>query len=220
MAIGLATRGQAVYVNQITERIVMASRGRPRSFDREQALERLMEVFWSKGYEGTQLTDLMSAIGVGAPSFYAAFGSKEAAFMEAVDLYIATVGSRSMQPLQAAPTAREGIRGMLEGSVEVAVSTKPGGCMLILGVVNCLSEHQPAREYLFNARRKTVDLIRACLRRGVEDGNLPEDTEIDRLAAFYHGVIQAISFQARDGAKREELEALIGPALAALPFPS
>ncbi len=195
----------------------MASRGRPRSFDREKALERLLEVFWSKGYEGTQLNDLMAAIRVGPPSFYAAFGSKEAAFKEAVDLYIATVGSRPMLPLQAAPTAKEGIRGMLEGTVNVALSANPGGCMLILGVVNCLPENQPAREYLLSARRKTVELIQACLRRGIEDGNLPKGTDIDLLAAFYHGVMQAISFQARDGATRPELEALIEPAMAAFP---
>lgn len=137
--------------------------------------------------------------------------------MEAVDLYIATIGSRPMQPLRAALTAKEGIRGMLEGTVDVALSAKPGGCLLILGVVNCLPENQPAREYLLDARRKTVELIRACLRRGVEDGNLPEGTDIDLLAAFYHGVMQAISFQARDGATRPELEALIEPAMAAFP---
>ena len=195
----------------------MASRGRPRSFDRDQALERLMEVFWSKGYEGTQLNDLMSALGIGPPSFYAAFGSKETAFLEAVDLYIGKIGSRPMQPLESAPTAREGIRAMLEGSIDVALSTKPGGCLLVLGVVNCLPENQPAREYLLKARRKTLELIRACLRRGVENGDLPEDTKIDPLAAFYHGVMQAISFQARDGATRPELEALIEPAMTALP---
>lgn len=58
----------------------MAPRGRPRSFDRDQALERVMQVFWAKGYEGAQLTDLVAAIGITPPSFYAAFGSKEAAF--------------------------------------------------------------------------------------------------------------------------------------------
>lgn len=195
----------------------MASRGRPRSFDREKALERLMEVFWSKGYEGTQIGDLTSAINIGPPSFYAAFGSKEAAFLEAVDLYIATVGSRPMRALADSPTAREGIREMLRGSVDVALSAKPGGCMLILGVVNCPPDSGPARDCLMAARRKTVDHIRARLRRGIEDGALPEDTETDRLAAFYHGVMQAISFQARDGATRPELEALIEPAMAALP---
>lgn len=194
----------------------MSPRGRPRSFDRDQALERAMEVFWSKGYEATQLDDLMSAIGIAAPSFYAAFGSKEAAFIEAVDLYVVTVGSRSMRALEAAPTTREGIRAMLACSVDVALSSKSGGCLLILGAVNCLPSHQPAREHLMNARRKTVTLIRARLQHGVEGGDLAETVDVNQLAAFYHGVLQAISFQARDGATRAELEALIEPAMAAL----
>ena len=70
-----------------------SARGRPRGFDRDLALERLMQVFWAKGYEGAQLNDLTAAIGVKPPSFYAAFGSKEAAFREAIDLYIATIGA-------------------------------------------------------------------------------------------------------------------------------
>lgn len=194
----------------------MAIRGRPRSFDRDDALARVMEVFWAKGYEGAQVGDLIAAIGITPPSFYAAFGSKEAAFREAVDLYIATVGSHPMRALEQAPTAREGIRAMLAGSIDVALSAKPGGCLLILGVVNCVPENKPARDHLLEARRKTLDLIRARLRKGVKDGDIAEDTEIEHLAAFYHGVMQAVSFQARDGAARAELEALIGPAMSAL----
>lgn len=194
----------------------MPPRGRPRSFDRDDALTRIMEVFWAKGYEGAQLNDLTAAIGIAPPSFYAAFGSKEAAFLEAVELYIATVGSRPMLPLETASTARDGIRGMLEGTIDVALSAKPGGCLLILGVVNCLPENQPARDCLLHARRKTVTLIQACLQRGVAAGDLPKDADIDRLAAYFHGIMQAISFQARDGATRAELEALIEPAMAAL----
>lgn len=198
----------------------MAPRGRPRSFDRDQALGRLMEVFWSKGYEGTQLTDLMAAIDVGPPSFYAAFRSKEAAFLEAVDLYLAGVGSRPMQPLIEAPTARDAIRGMLSASVDVALSTRPGGCLLILGAVNGLPADRRARDRLLAARRDTVEQIRACLRRGVAAGNLAGGADLNGLAAFYLGIMQAISLQARDGATRPALEALIAPALAALPPPA
>ncbi|MCJ2140740.1 TetR/AcrR family transcriptional regulator [Methylobacterium sp. E-066] len=193
-----------------------SARGRPRGFDRDQALERLMQVFWAKGYEGAQLNDLTAAIGVNPPSFYAAFGSKEAAFREAIDLYIATVGSAQMRALDAAATVRDGLRAMLEGSVEVALSTKPGGCLLILGVVNCLPANEAVREHLMRARRRTVEVVSDRLRRGVADGELAADTDIPRLAAFYHGILQAISFQARDGATRADLRALIDPALRAL----
>lgn len=193
-----------------------APRGRPRSFDRDQALERVMETFWAKGYEGAQLNDLTAAIGITPPSFYAAFGSKEAAFREAVDLYVETVGARTRHALEKAASVRDSIRAMLESSIDVALSSKPGGCLLILGVVNCLPDNRPAREHLLQARRKTVDMIVARLRRAMKDGELPADTDVARLAAFYHGILQAISFQARDGAKRKELHALIDPAMTPL----
>ena len=193
-----------------------SARGRPRGFDRDQALERLMQVFWARGYEGAQLNDLTAAIGVKPPSFYAAFGSKEDAFREAIDLYIATIGSAPMRALEEAATVRDGLRAMLEGSVAVALSAKPGGCLLILGVVNCLPANEAVRAHLLNARRKTVELVAARLRRGVVDGELPVDTDIPCLATFFHGIMQAISFQARDGATRADLYALIEPALRAL----
>lgn len=193
-----------------------SARGRPRGFDRDQALERLMQVFWAKGYEGTQLNDLTAAIGIKPPSFYAAFGSKEAAFREAIDLYIATIGSAQMRALEASATVRDGLRAMLEGSVAVALSAKPGGCLLILGAVNCLPANEAVRVHLLQARYKTVALVADRLRRGVAEGELPADTDIPRLAAFYHGIMQAISFQARDGATWADLQALIDPALRAL----
>ncbi|MFD1881174.1 TetR/AcrR family transcriptional regulator [Paracoccus pacificus] len=198
----------------------MAIKGRPRSFDRDQALHRVMEVFWAKGYEGAQINDLIAAIGITPPSFYAAFGSKEAAFHEAVDLYLATVGSAPKRALDEAATTKAAIRAALQSSVDVALSSQSGGCLLILGVVNCLPENQTARAHLMQARRKTVEMLRKRLERGVDEGELPGDMDVNRLAAFYHGVMQAISFQARDGATRDELEALIEPALTALPLQS
>jgi AcrR family transcriptional regulator len=57
--------------------------GRPRSFDREEALEKAVEAFWERGYDGTSISDLTTTIGIAAPSLYAAFGDKERLFEEA-----------------------------------------------------------------------------------------------------------------------------------------
>lgn len=196
----------------------MATRGRPRSFDRSVALQAMMNVFWAKGYEGAQLVDLTAAAGIGPPSFYAAFGSKEAAFCEAVDHYIVTVGAPPMQVLEQAGKVQEGLRAMLLGSVDVALSTHPGGCMLVLGVVNCLPENEGALRYLQQTRIKTVDLISARLERAKAEGELNDTASIPQLARFFHGIMQAISFQAREGASRQQLADLIEPALAILPL--
>lgn len=198
----------------------MVTRGRPRSFDRDLALRRIMEVFWAKGYEGAQLNDLIVAIGVTPPSFYAAFGSKEAAFREAVELYLATAGSVVPQVLEEGLTAHQSIRDMLMASIDTALSAPhSGGCLLILGVVNCQQETAPLRDLLKSTRRDTEARIRTRLERAVAEGDLPGSTNPDMLASYYGTVMQGLSMQARDGATREALEALVAPALAALPAP-
>ena len=61
--------------------------GRPRAFDMEKALQKALEVFWRKGYEGASLPDLCEAMGINKPSLYAAFGNKEQLFLKAIELY-------------------------------------------------------------------------------------------------------------------------------------
>ncbi|TSD86729.1 TetR/AcrR family transcriptional regulator [Mycobacterium sp. KBS0706] len=176
-----------------------------------------MEVFWAKGYEGAQLVDLTAAMGINPPSFYAAFGPKEALFREALDRYLATDGAGSMQALETGATTRESILGMLTASAEIALAS-PGarGCMLILGLVNGLPENDGLRLHLAGLRRETTERIRRRLRRGVEDGDLPAGTDIDGLATFFGTMLQGLSLQARDGASREQLLAAASAAVKAL----
>ena len=54
----------------------MAKPGRPRSFDKQKALDAALQVFWRKGYEGAWLAELTSAMGIEKPSMYAAFGDR------------------------------------------------------------------------------------------------------------------------------------------------
>jgi AcrR family transcriptional regulator len=191
----------------------MADRGRPRKFDRHEALLQAMNIFWAKGYEGTQLTDLTAAMGINPPSFYAAFGSKEAAFREAVELYEATVAAGPLRALETNESTREAIRAMLIGGVDRAGSV---GCMMMLGVVNCLPANEPLRALLLSIRQRGREAIRRRLERGVREGDIPPDTDVERLTTFYSAIPQAISLQARDGASREQLEDVVISAMAAL----
>lgn len=192
------------------------SLGRPRSFDRDIALQKMLSVFWSKGYVAAQLADLTRAAGIAAPSFYAAFGSKEEAFREAVSLYIATVGAEPMRVLEAEGDLRTNLQAMLRASVDVALQQPPGGCLLILGAIECSKDQQAPQTLLHEARKLTRSLIHARLERAREQGELPPKTDVARGAAFLHGIMQMISFQARDGATRAELEGLIPLAMTAV----
>ncbi|WP_223881565.1 TetR/AcrR family transcriptional regulator [Affinibrenneria salicis] len=193
------------------------ARGRPRSFDRDTALQRAMDIFWAKGYEAAQLSELMAAIGINPPSFYAAFGSKEALYREALDLYLSTAGSASMKALAETGNIRDVIKAMLLASLDTALSSpSSGGCLVSLGLVNCQAQNASLRDHMRELRRSTLRLIRQRLERAIADGELPTDTDTDRLATYFAAIIQGISLQAQDGAGRETLLGIVETSMTVL----
>ena len=74
-------------------------RGRPRSFDEGDALEKATQVFWSKGYDGVTIDDLVEGMGVGRPSLYAVFGDKRAIFLRVLKAYAEAKGARAAKAL-------------------------------------------------------------------------------------------------------------------------
>ncbi|MFY3742585.1 TetR/AcrR family transcriptional regulator [Anaeromyxobacter sp. Red801] len=198
----------------------MATRGRPRSFDRGEALRKAMEVFWDRGYGGASMADLTRAMGINSPSLYAAFGSKAALFREAVDLYAATEGAAGGRCAPDEATAREAVRAMLRGTVQALTAAgKPRGCLIVLGA--CQGGAPDAGEAaevdgLLRARRaRAVDDVRRRLRRGIEQGDVPPGADVEALTAFYATVLHGLSLRARDGASRAELLGIVESALAA-----
>lgn len=195
----------------------MARRGRPRSFDRADALRQAMEVFWALGYEGATLTDLQQAMGgITAPSFYAAFGSKEELFREAVELYSRTLGAPMMKALADQPTARGAIEALLEAAVESFVKPgKPRGCMLVLSAMNGMPANKNVQDHLRGLRARRRKAIQQRLQRGVAEGELPSGLDLSALASFYTTVVDGLAIQARDGASRKALQFAARCAMAA-----
>ncbi|GAA4540558.1 TetR/AcrR family transcriptional regulator [Amycolatopsis samaneae] len=196
----------------------MSPRGRPRAFDREGALTKAMYVFWARGYEGASLADLTAAMGINPPSLYAAFGGKEALFREAVKHYCAVYGGFTERALREQPTARAAVEAVLRDNARDYVDpAHPSGCMVVLAATNCTPANQGVHDHLRALRRETQESITRRLREGVEDGELPEDTDVEALGGFFTTVLNGLSVQARDGATLPELTASIDVALVAWP---
>jgi len=200
-----------------TQKAEVQPRGRPRSFDREDALLRAMRVFWEFGYEGATLTALQEAMGgIAPPSFYAAFGSKDALFREAVELYSRTLGLPMMNALEEGQTVRASIEALLNAAVESFC--KPGlprGCMLVQGALDGAPANQNVQDYVRSLRVRRQKAIQKRLRRGIDEGELPSDLDLSAVACFYTTVIDGLAIQARDGAPRKALNFAAHCAMAA-----
>jgi AcrR family transcriptional regulator len=195
----------------------MAPRGRPRTFDPDAALRKALDLFWERGYEGTSLNDLAQAMGIASASIYACFGSKEDLFRKVMALYGATSGEPPRRALREEPTARAAIHAMLRATAdEISRPDTPHGCMLILAAPTGAVENSAVREFLADRRRDMRNTIRDRLARGVDDGDLTASpARLDAIARYYTTVVQGLSVQARDGADRGELEAVVTCAMAA-----
>jgi AcrR family transcriptional regulator len=192
--------------------------GRPREFDRDAALEAAMLLFWRKGFATTSMNDLCEAMGIRSPSLYAAFGSKEALYLEAVDHYVRTVGPPVWGRLAEGATARAGVESLLLAATERLPKSRatPAGCMAALAAVG--DEWPPAiANVVRKVRQKMLSNLRSRLEAAVADGELPASTDIDPLSRFYLSVFEGMAIQARDGASRAELRGVVATAMAAWP---
>jgi AcrR family transcriptional regulator len=183
-------------------------RGRPRAFDRDAALARAMVLFWRKGFEATSIADLTQAMGIGSPSLYAAFGSKEALYIEALRHYRATYDQRGLNSLRSDMPAREAIERYLMGAAAALAGDidHPAGCMVTLASV-CADEHRDLHDLMRTERQVSFDLLKQRLCKAVEEGEIPASVDAHALARYVQTVIFGISVLARDGGSRHDLEA-------------
>jgi AcrR family transcriptional regulator len=194
------------------------ARGRPRTFDREHALKSAMDVFWARGYDGASLEELQKAMGdISPPSFYAAFGSKDALFKEVVQRYRDTIGNRVAGALQASPV-EAGIDAMMRTAVEVFLSNDAApGCMVSLGALNSTRTNRDAHEQMRAMRCEGNEMIRQRLLRAVDEGELPKGLPLADIAGFYTTFIHGLAVRARDGATKSQLLTSVDGAMAAWP---
>ena len=190
------------------DKTVPGTRGRPRAFDRSIALSQATRVFWQKGYEATSMNDLTQAMGIGAPSLYAAFGSKEQLYAESLRHYAQSYEAYVWGRFHAAKTAREAVKSFLLDSAATltgCVIDIPRGCMVALASVG-REGHRELSELVRSARAVTLERLKKRLEQAVADGEIPPSVDIHALARFVQTVQNGMSILARDGAVRAELE--------------
>jgi AcrR family transcriptional regulator len=192
-------------------------RGRPLAFNQDEALDKALRIFWSRGYEGASMAELTEALGINKPSIYAAFGNKEELFRKALVRY-ATGPAAFVGESMREPTTRLVVEKFLTKAVDFfSDKSTPNGCMIVQGALTCGQGSSNIQQELVAYRSSIETTLTKRFELAKTQGDLPPDTNVKQLAKYIATIHQGMSVQATSGATKEELLAIVEIALKNLP---
>lgn len=190
--------------------------GRPREFGIDDAIEKATGLFWRNGYDGTSLSDLTKTIGISPPSFYFAFGSKEAFFKQVIERYFVEQ-SRIVEAAFRKPTPRAVVKHFLHGYADMITDPHHApGCLAMNSALPCASG-DPLRKWLAELREKMQSRFRDRFAEAREGEGVPAGIDADALARLVLVIAWGIAVEAQSGASRKDLRRTIALALPAWP---
>jgi AcrR family transcriptional regulator len=194
---------------------VSRPRGRPRGFDPDEVLDRVIPVFWACGYDGASMEDLTAASGLARPSLYAAFGDKRGLFLAALDRYAATLGRGPVDALAGAEAPDSGIRAFLDAAVDLVAGDggRPHGCLLACAAADAAECDAGVRERLAAVMAATEAAIAAQAVGWRESGMRHVVPDPKGLGALLATLMQGLAVRARAGAARADLQRVSASAL-------
>src|SRR5271168_2896404 len=189
-------------------------RGRPRSFDETEALERATQVYWSKGYDGVTIDDLVAGMGVGRPSLYAVFGDKRTLFLRVLRAYAERKGAAAAKALLSPQGLRESIAGFLRYAVESATEKGSArGCLMVcvapvvddMVCVAPVVDDAEVRRFLQKAAAGGAALVEGRFRDGITAGEIPSDFPVAVRAIQVTDFARSLTMRALIGTPRKTL---------------
>jgi AcrR family transcriptional regulator len=185
--------------------MTVATIGRPRSFDVDEALDAALVVFWRQGYEGTTLTDLSSAMGINRPALYAAFESKKELLVRAIDRYYAVDAARTFQVLEE-PTAWAVTEQYLLRSIDQLTNPdRPLGCFVLQTALVCSDENADIAALMARQRKLEQDMLTQRYGRAQHEGDLLSGEDPAALARFVFTFRHGLAVMACSGTSRDQL---------------
>ena len=192
-------------------------RGRPREFEINDAVRDAMNVFWTRGYHATSMTDLISGVGLSRGSLYKAFGDKKTLFLRALNCY-AEAGLDELAEVLAAPGS---IKEALRAALTIYVPLSAGelgqrGCMVMATAAEMLPHDPEVGACVRDTFRRIQALLVDAIRRGQAKGEMTSDQDASDVARFLVCQIEGMRLLGKVGATRQEMSAVVAAAMRSL----
>lgn len=184
-------------------------RGRPRGFDEGAALDGALLAFWTRGFAGTSMDHLTTAMDLHRPSVYGAFGNKEVLYAAAVERYVNTLGRAMLAALDGKAGLAKEIKAFYVAVIDVVTGAHgPRGCPVACTLPAEAESSPTARRQLASVLARLDGTVQARLAAARRGGELPDTADAKTLAQVVTSGMLALSIRGRSGASRRELTKL------------
>lgn len=206
-------------MSQVQDCDVKKCRGRPKVFDREAALDKALTLFWTHGYEGTSLADLVAATGAKAPTLYAEFVNKEGLFRAAMERYVEKFSAWREAALgdDQLPVDRAIEAYFRATAACFTVRDSPGGCFFICTSTALSAASAEIATMLQQQHQSQEHVLKDFLLARQQRGELSASVNIPALSRYLSCMLQGMSVRAREGVERDDLESIIDTLMAMWP---
>ena len=189
---------------------------RPRTFDRQEVLDRAMQLFCERGFESTSIQDLVDCMGIGRASLYDTFGSKEALMFEAMDCYVARMKQHLLDALHADAPAPQVVRNLLQSVVERSLTGEAKSCLVAKSAMLTGGQHAQIMDRVITFVNTIEEELFLVLSRGIAAGEIPAAKNPRDLARFFTFSIQGINMTAHTQGDRHALQSVVEVTLSVL----
>ena len=190
---------------------------RPISFEQKEVLDKVVALFWERGFEATSIQDLVEATGLNRSSLYNSFGSKEGLFAAALEHYIATFSRDRLAALAQTNNAKEGLRRYFDDLIRFSVGEGKGlGCLLTNSATELASKDAAVARQLNEQFEVVRQLFADLIVRAQAQGEVAHTKDSEAIASFLLTTIQGIRVLSRAYVEEEQLRQTVKTALSVL----
>ncbi len=183
--------------------------GRPKTFDKEEALEKAMYFFWEHGYESAGLSDLLKVMGIKKSSFYQTFGSKEEIFKLSLERYTqnSIAYFEALKKVYGAKGALIEVMHFLLQEVKSKDETK--GCLVMNSGGECSAKFGHLTPLVKAKFKEFQKLFMGFIIEAQEQDDISSETPAFVLTTVYQSIINGAFAMVKVGAGEKEIEILL-----------
>jgi TetR/AcrR family transcriptional repressor of nem operon len=190
---------------------------RHKEFDRDEALQKAMGVFWARGYEGASIQELVQHMGINRQSIYDTFGDKHALFLQALDRYREIQSCNVLEVLERPGSVKKNLRQLFQGAVEKGLSEEGRrGCFVGNAMSELAGRCKETAKRTRNSMTSAEKMFQSALQRGIDQGELPGVRDPRAVARFLYSSLQGLRLMAKATKDRKTLEDVVKVTLSVL----